>query len=302
MLSDIIGRGISVTEDRLEGAAYHLYGGFRNVDLDLRAPLTDVESEDTSSSSMFLVSWAGVDTTLEDGIGWGVRRYWIQWSKSSDPGNWHDWHLATTMTNDWFGPFEPETVKQDTVYFFRMRADDLAGNISDYPAIPQASTMFQPPILDFTVRQIDGDSVWRPDTIAEADQITTDFDQLFIVTNNTGENVDVGLYSFNTAHWELANEPGRDAFALHAIMNDLREPPNDEDFDSLSRIGPTSANLRWASPDTFGPGGVNISSEGPDNTENLWLHLKAPTWVTRYGGYDDEIVLIKVQVRATAYP
>ncbi len=257
---------------------------------------------------MFYVSWAGIDTTIEDGEGWGVWKYDIQWSKSSDPGTWHDWHTETELTNDWFGPTDPEIVKPDTVYYFRVRAYDLVGNVYDWTdgAVVDASdsVRYNPPVLGFTIRQTDNDSIWVTDTLVEDQMGQNRIGDVFIVKNNSVDAIDIGLYSFNTTHWELQDEPDRDAYGLRAIMNDVGNRPDTTDFDLTTAIQANASGIRLASPTTFGGGGYNIQPAGSDSTsrtENLWFRVHAPTWVTRYGGYDNEIILIKAEARNTIY-
>ncbi len=309
LLSDVLGRGTSASTDRLEGSTYHLYGGFRNVDLDLREPFSSAETpEFISSSAMFYVSWAGIDTTIEDGEGWGIWKYDIQWSKSSDPGTWHDWHTETELSNDWFGPSDPTVVKPDTVYYFRVRAYDLVGNVFDWTegAVADASdsVRYNPPMLGFSIRKTDGDSVWVTETLDEDGIALNRASDVFVVKNNSVDAIDVGLYSFNTTHWELQDEPAMDAFSVRAIMNDEANRPDTTDFDLTTALQPNPDGITWGSPTELGGGGYNIAPAGSDSTlrtENLWLQVHAPTWVTRYGGYDEEIILIKAEARNTIY-
>lgn len=310
-LSDILGRGTSAATERLENPSFHLYGGFRNIDRDLVAPRTLARTDsDTSSSSMFFVTWAGWDTSSTDGEGWGLYRFDIQWSKSSDPGVWHDWHTNTALTGDWFGPTEPAVVRMDTIYYFRTRGTDLAGNRGEYPTRAEDSTFFNPPVLAFTVRKTDHDSVWTVSGLTPGDTVDTrgnviaNTDNVFIVKNQGGDPIDVGLYSFSTTNWDLKAHPGRDAFSVRAVMNDDNTAPAPGFFNDSTAILANRSNINFARPTYYGGGGFNIagaSADSTERTENLWINVKAPTDVTRYGDYDNETIMIKIEARESIY-
>jgi len=132
MLSSCVGQPTPVNAGPLTSPLYQLHPGFRKVDLDLRYPynwfsLVVGYSEDTS----FTIIWSGIDTTIEDGVGWGVWNYDLQYR--TDPvGIWTDWLIGTTDTFATFGPEAPLDVLPGTTYYFRLRATDLARNESPW--------------------------------------------------------------------------------------------------------------------------------------------------------------------------
>lgn len=304
-MTDNLGDGSKTSETPFVSESYVIYGGFRNVDLDLRPPLVDVIVPDSiSSSAMIYVSWFGVDTTLEDGEGWGIWKYDVQWSKSSEPGVWHDWHIGTELTNSWFGPLDPVEVKEDTFYYFRARGYDLARNVSEYPETPHDSVVFNAPVIALRVEKAGEDTIWITDTTHISRDVISDEPNIFIVKNRGTEHIDLGIYSYNTNLWRLADNPGLNTYGLRAIFNLDPHPPLPAEFDELTIVRAGYANLTFASPDTFGPGGFNLApveADSLDRTTNLWLQVKTPTAVTRFRGYDNEMILIKMEARNSIY-
>ncbi|MFP4458992.1 MAG: hypothetical protein ACLFSQ_05340 [Candidatus Zixiibacteriota bacterium] len=321
ILSDIIGRGSSAADEVLSGSTYNLYGGFRNVDLDLREPFAWLEADGyEASSQIFHITWTAADTTIEDGEGWGIWKYDVQYSKKLDPGTWFDWQMGTELTFAEFGPDDPVEVKEDSVYYFRVRAYDLVGNVFDW-SDPFAvgiddSAMYQPPTVEYTVQQPtpggdSDDSTWSPvtdgglvDTLEIDETVEMRGDEYFVIDNNSSTDaIDIGLYSFNATPWELADSSGLDAFSLRALMNDDVTAPLSADYQPSQNIIPKgSDNVVFGAADTFGTGGYNLGTEGSGtDTEHLWLQLQAPKTVSRYGSYDDVRVNIRVEARNTMY-
>jgi len=304
VLSDVLGRGVSAAATPLGGATYDLYGGFRFVDLDIRAPFSEADTPDTvSSSAMFYVSWSGVDTTIEDGEGWGVRYYDVQWRKSTDAsGVWHDWMLQTTLEHAWFGPYSPDTVKEDTVYYFRTRAYDLVANREDYVVSDtgDAHSRYQPPTLTFEISRTNGDSIWVTDSVSIDTFVVAPDSCIFIVKNRGTNAIDIGIYTFPTAHWY----PGwtadwMDTFSVRAIFNDLPNAPVASSFDDSTVVLDT---LVFASPNRFGTGGINLldaTADSVDRTDNLWFRVNTPKWVSEWTG--DEMIILKLEARNTIY-
>jgi hypothetical protein len=223
VISDNLGNGSSSSPNMMVSEASNvLFAGYRYVNLDLRPPLAWASVDDTiSSSSRFYISWSGADTTTEDGEGWGIHRYSIQWSKSSAPDVWNDWHVNTNLRGDWFGPEFPTRIYEDTVYFFRARATDLATNTGTYNPTADAGVRFKEPTLTYSVNGFGhaDDTLWVTDTVFIRDN-TVNAANLFVIRNNGSRQIDLGLYSFSTTHWTLSDNAGRDKFSLRAIFND----------------------------------------------------------------------------------
>ncbi|RLB35624.1 MAG: hypothetical protein DRH12_16550, partial [Deltaproteobacteria bacterium] len=74
------------------------------------------------------VQWTGQDTTIEEGEGWGIWVYDVQWRREDDtPGVWTDLIMSTTDTVDTVTPLE-----NAHWYYFRVRAHDLATNVAPW--------------------------------------------------------------------------------------------------------------------------------------------------------------------------
>lgn len=131
-LSSCIGQSTPVLTGPMSNAAHHLYPGFRKVDLDLRYPFNWlIISIGYSADTSFTISWSGVDTTIEDGQGWGVWNYDVQY-RMEGFSVWNDWLTGTTDTFAVFGPESPVDVTEGSRYYFRLRATDLARNTSPW--------------------------------------------------------------------------------------------------------------------------------------------------------------------------
>lgn len=142
-LSSCIGQSTPVISGPSSSASYDFYPGFRKIDLDLRYPyswftLVVEYSADTS----FGLRWAAIDTTIEDGQGWGVWNYDIQY-KIGAAGGWTDWLVDTEDTMATFGSEIPVDVTPGEVYHFRLRAQDKARNEAPWsdPWMDQDSTI-----------------------------------------------------------------------------------------------------------------------------------------------------------------
>ncbi|MFP4460305.1 MAG: hypothetical protein ACLFSQ_12050 [Candidatus Zixiibacteriota bacterium] len=303
--TDNIGDGSKTSEQVSTSTTYKMWGGFRNVDRDLREPASYVAVPDTiSSSAVFYISWAGIDTTFEDGQGWGIWKYDIQWSKSSDPGNWHDWHIGTELTNAWFGPEDPTEVKPDTIYYFRARAYDLATNVEDYPADADDFVVYNPPTIALEADKSGTDTVWVSDTSEVDEWVNSDEADRYIVKNRGSEYVDLGLYSFNTENWKLEDEPGYNQYSLRALFNEAPSPPMESYFTDSCIVRADRENMTYATPTIYGPGGYNlhpVHADSMSSTSNLWLQIRTPTMVSRFGNFDNELILMKVEARTSIY-
>ncbi len=130
-LSSSIGQSTPVAEGPVSSASFDLYPGHRKIDVDYRYPFSWFTfSVEYSSDTTFEISWAGIDTTAEDGWGWGIWNYDIQYAV--DGGAWTSWLDATTATSATFGPSLPVEVTPGTEYQFRIRARDLARNVAPW--------------------------------------------------------------------------------------------------------------------------------------------------------------------------
>ncbi|MBN2543792.1 hypothetical protein JXI42_13105 [bacterium] len=152
-LSSCVGQPTPLENEPSSSASFDNYAGFRKIDLDLRYPFCwFVDFEVDSADTDFIISWAGIDTTTEDGWGWGVWVYDIQYS--IEGGAWTSWLDSTYATIDTF-----TTALMGSTYNFRIRAWDLARNVS--PWLDTVEILFQLPSIQVVV-QTDPihDSVW----------------------------------------------------------------------------------------------------------------------------------------------
>ncbi|HHS49501.1 MAG TPA: hypothetical protein ENN07_00070 [candidate division Zixibacteria bacterium] len=126
-LSSSIGQPTPVSDAPISSASYDLYSGHRKIDVDLRYPFSWFTfGVRYVSDTSWVLTWSGVDTTAEDGWGWGIWNYDVQYAVG--PGPWTPWLDATTDTFATFGHDDPVVVMPGTAYHFRIRARDLARN------------------------------------------------------------------------------------------------------------------------------------------------------------------------------
>ncbi len=142
-LSSCVGQPTPVIDGPTSSTSYDFYPGFRKIDLDLRYPYSwFTVMIEYSPDTSFELRWAAIDTTIEDGQGWGVWNYDIQY-KVGAAGAWTDWLIDTEDTIATFGPETPLDVLPGEVYHFRLRAQDKARNEAPWsdPWMDQDSTI-----------------------------------------------------------------------------------------------------------------------------------------------------------------
>ena len=294
-LADNIGNGGTAWDSILsDGAAITLYPGYRYVELDLRHPISWIDSMDTIvHSPSFVVSWAGVDTTPEDGEGWGIRYYDVEYAVN-DSTAWHDWFTHVTFTSAVFGPTSPTTVQPDSIYYFRVRAYDLATNEEpEHPEYDQ-KVLYQPVVLSFRVYNPATDTaVWASqDTFDVGETVTMDSASVLYVDNTSIDSIILGVSADPVAvdtethapYWSLAQSPGEDIFALRARFDDNFYPPT-----TFSLSDAVDDTFKMASDGYFGgpsQGWLAPNDGVHDSTayrEHLWLQVLLPTAVTQHG-------------------
>jgi len=300
-LSDNLGSNSYVADSFLtDGTTYINRPGYRKVEWDERKPITSVDpfEEDTiSSAPNFVVTWGGADTTIEDGIGWGLRHFDIQYRINS--GAWQDWHVGTPLTSDNFGPFAPVAVFEDTTYYFRCRATDKAGNIEDWPATWEAWARYEEQVLNWVVVNEADSNDWSIGyDVALSSTATMATGEEFIVKNEGDVTIDIGIKGYPTTGWDLEGTPGVNRYAVKGIFNDDATPPST--FGAEDTV--TANEFIYATDLIYGSGGYNIqgrtASPAPDSsefTENLWLQLQTPTAVSVWS--DSQV--IRLDLKAT---
>ncbi|RKZ30798.1 hypothetical protein DRQ36_04210 [bacterium] len=303
-VADNLGNASHVTDSFLtDGTFYINRPGYRKVEWDERAPFTsvnDLGADTISSAPNFPISWGGADTTIEDGIGWGIRYYDVQYRRNAG-GSWEDWHVRTTLTSDIFGPLSPDTVFEDTTYYFRCRGYDLVDNIEDWPVGPpdwQAWGRYEEQVLTWVVVNLADSNDW---TIADSVPLnftkTMEAADVFIIKNQGTAAIDMGIKGYSATGWALEPNPGDDQYALRAYFDDNATPPvtftiNDAVYDT---------GFTWATGTIFGPGGTDIQDATADSTsrtENLWLQLKTPTAVSSW--IDSQAIRLDLKAKASS--
>ncbi|MCK5833485.1 hypothetical protein KAH81_07430 [bacterium] len=305
-LTDNLGYASYVTDSFLtDGTTYINRPGYRKVEWDEQTPITSVDdlgADTISSAPNFIIAWGGADTTTSDGIGWGIRYYDVRFRRGPT-GVWEDWYLNTSLTSSMFGPFVPDTVFDDTVYYFICRAYDLAGNVEEWPATWQAWAKYNEQTLEWIVYNYDDENDWTIlDSVGLNATVSADSASVFIVKNTGTETIDIGIKGNPSTGWDLGTVRGIDKYALRARFNDNIHPPILYELsDAIYDSGYTWASGRAADPDTlFGPGGFNIQGASADSvyrTENLWLQLKTPSDVTTW--IFDQTIRIDLKARTS---
>ena len=321
-----LGRG-AASSDMMTGTNIVAYPGYRWIDLDLRAPISWIDSMDTISEDPFwLVSWDAVDTTIEDGEGWGVWLYTVQYA-INDTTTWNTWLDSTSFTDAYFGPFSPVNVSShpNDTFYFRVRAYDYATN-AETLKFYEAWVVYQPGSLAFSI--VSGNPFSKPDTFiigwkapydtvhipyyADADTIITMEDTDMVVLQNDGTDtlqihLAAGTFVWDTVShknlWVLGTNGGTDTFGLRAILNDDDTVPSPNAF-TATQTALTSA-FASAAGAKFGPsdGKLMPNVSGADTSafrENLWIQVYLPKWSTTYGQTGVDRFFIKVKaVEAT---
>ena len=130
-LSSSIGQSTPVSDGPVSSTSFDLYPGHRKIDLDMRYPFSWFTfGVEYASDTAFVLTWSGIDTTIEDGWGWGIWNYDVQYAIGG--GAWTPWLDATTDTFAAFGPVSPVDVLPGVTYNFRIRARDLARNVAPW--------------------------------------------------------------------------------------------------------------------------------------------------------------------------
>jgi len=107
------------------------------VPIDSIPPQSHLSAPAISNQPSFAVTWGASDATS------GVATCDLQYRV--DSGNWKNWLFGTTLTTTIFGPTNPVTVQNHSVYEFRVRASDQAGNVETYRSLPDATTRVELP-------------------------------------------------------------------------------------------------------------------------------------------------------------
>jgi len=311
-LADNVGRGTSSTDTILsDGANYNLYPGYRYVELDLRYPISWIDSTDTiTHAPSFVISWGGVDTTIEDGEGWGIRYYDVDYA-INDSSAWTNWFTGVTFTTALFGPSSPVTVYEDTVYFFRVRAYDYATNEEPEHTPYDQKIIYQSVPIEFSVyNPTSGQPIWSADTFDPGQTVSMTANDVLIVENQGADTLVLSLRAYPVAYdtlhhistWALDDYAGTDTFALRAEFNDNTTPPvtfGADDIITENFIATDEGSGHYGGP-THGKLLPNTGSpaDSLQFSDKLWLQLHLPTTVTTYG--DTTVYKFTVQLKARA--
>ncbi len=298
VLTDNLGHASTVTDSFLtDGTAYKHRPGYRKVEWDEQPPITMVNHNDSLwNTPGFVITWGGEDTTTSDGIGWGIRYYDVEFRRGP-AGEWKPWLTNSTFTSGLFGPFVPDTVFEDTVYYFQCRAHDLPGNVEEWPPTWQAWARYNSTTLDWTVYNYDGENYWTiSDSIGLNETVTADSANVFLVKNTGTETIDIGIKGSPATGWDLGATRGINRYGLRAYFNDDNTPPLVFDFEDAV----LDTGFAWSSATVFGPGGFEIQDADADSvlrTENLWLQLLMPTELTHWTY--SQVIRLDLKARVT---
>jgi len=158
-----IGQGSAVGDTNwISGATYLVHPGFRKIDHDWRYPFTqflgEVDLVDTITVDSLVLQWTGQDTTIEEGPGWGIWVYDVQYRVDTDlPGVWTDLNMGTTDTCD-----TARGLTDGHWFYFRIRGHDLATNFYDWASGDTFTTI------------VDIESVYVNTTLYQLSLATTD--------------------------------------------------------------------------------------------------------------------------------
>ncbi len=92
-----------------------------STSVDFTKPASSMAALPANSSTSMILNWSGFDALS------GVAGYDLQVRAGTD-GQWIDLLVNTTATSTTY------TVTNDTTYYFRVRARDVAGNVEDWPS------------------------------------------------------------------------------------------------------------------------------------------------------------------------
>jgi uncharacterized protein (AIM24 family) len=107
-----------------------------SIILDQTPPESSSSSPASSPSMAFTVSWSGSDNSS------GISEYDVQFRVGAG-GSWVDWLKGTAITSKAFGPAQPVKTVQGEKYYFRVRALDKAGNVEEFSAGANTSTLIE---------------------------------------------------------------------------------------------------------------------------------------------------------------
>jgi len=294
-LADNVGNGGTAGDSILsDGSSLNLYPGYRFVDLDLRAPISRIDSMDTVvHAPSFVVSWSGEDTTTEDGEGWGIRYYDVDYAVN-DSTAWHSWFTHVTFTSAVFGPTSPVEVKPDSIYYFRVKAYDLATNEeAEHPNYDQ-KVVYKQIYLSFRVYNPGTDTaIWAPsDTFDPGETVTMDSASVLYVENTSTDSIILGVSAMPTAmdtstwqpYWDLERFPNKDVFALRARFDDDFHPPAAFNLsDAVDDTFKMASDGYFGGPDHGCLAPHDAFHDSTQYREHLWLQVLLPTSVTQHG-------------------
>ncbi|MFP4458051.1 MAG: hypothetical protein ACLFSQ_00500 [Candidatus Zixiibacteriota bacterium] len=194
------GQATSIMYDSLYSAdamasSYFAFPGFLKVWHDWRAPLVHFTGLVAADSAIirlsgFDVTWTGIDTTYEDGQGWGVWYYSVSYVISSDMSDTSYLHLAPdTSTSDTIGEFRDEDLRSGDYVYFRLCASDLARNRTVecvYDTVRVITEMNEVIVQnDFGGGHVSVDGVWYPSPCT-----------LFVIPGTEIELSDSSIYDY----------------------------------------------------------------------------------------------------------
>ncbi|NQU99740.1 MAG: hypothetical protein HQ538_03295, partial [Parcubacteria group bacterium] len=175
---------------------------YDSIYLDITKPTSWVNDLPTWYNTLrFLVSWHGDDNLS------GIKWFDVQYSEDEED-NWVDWIKNTTLTSKIFEGVDGIT------YYFRSRAQDVAGNQEEYPDEPDTETIVDttapdPPIILAPERNASFSALIDENESLEGIQVTfngtAEAESRITLTNIEDDNHNYVATTDLEGNWAIAN-------------------------------------------------------------------------------------------------
>ncbi len=226
-----------------------------------------------------------------------------------DSTAWNSWFTGVTFTDAVFGPTSPTIVREDSTYYFRVKAYDLATNVETTHVKYDQKVHYVPVAVAFKVYNpyyYADSALWKADTYDVGQTVSMNDDDILIVKNLGNDTLLLAMRGFpvawDTLHhrpvWHLKDFQGPDTFAIRAKFTD--EPTSPSTFTITDALRDTfiyAYNGYYGGPaqGKLGPYGGG-EADSVSFTENLWMRILLPTTVSEHG--DTTVYRFTVQLKA----
>jgi hypothetical protein len=171
------------TQIKFFAYAWDKAGNFNAADtteitLDRTPPVSTISPlAAAQNSTRFLVRWTGTDNLT------GISNFRLQYQVNNQ-GDWLPWltNVPGSTREAWF------TGKLGETYGFRIRAQDIAGNVGEYPSTAQATTSVNPCTGDIyepnntllTATPVTVDDAWQNHTLCNMQAVDEDWFSFYL--------------------------------------------------------------------------------------------------------------------------